>query len=150
MLVLLLIMFYVILAKSGLNPTTVAVIAFALNFASGASGVYGTSLDAIPRGQTEAGLALGFTRLQTFTHIVLPQALKRGLPLYKSQCIALLKGTSIVGYIAIIDLTRAGDIIRGRTFDALVPLLLVTIIYFILAWLLGLLVSIATPKKNAL
>lgn len=150
MLVLLLIMFYVILAKSGLNPTTVAVIAFALNFASGASGVYGTSLDAIPRGQTEAGLALGFTRLQTFTHIVLPQALKRGLPLYKSQCIALLKGTSIVGYIAIIDITRAGDIIRGRTFDALVPLLLVTIIYFILAWLLGLLVSLATPKKNAL
>lgn len=150
MLVLLLIMFYVILAKSGLNPTTVAVIAFALNFASGASGVYGTSLDAIPRGQTEAGLALGFTRLQTFTHIVLPQALKHGLPLYKSQCIALLKGTSIVGYIAIIDITRAGDIIRGRTFDALVPLLLVTIIYFILAWLLGLLVSLATPKKNAL
>lgn len=150
MLVLLLILFYVVFAKSGLNPTTVAVIAFGLNFASGASGVYGTSLDAIPHGQTEAGLALGFTRLQTFTHIVLPQALKRGLPLFKGQCISLLKGTSIVGYIAIQDLTRAGDIIRGRTFDAVVPLLIVTIIYFVLAWLLGLLVKLATPKKNAL
>lgn len=151
MLVLLLILFYVVFAKSGLDPTAVAVVAFALNFASGASGVYGTSLDAVSRGQTEAGLALGFTRLQTFIHIVLPQASKTGMPLFRSQCIALLKGTSIVGYIAIQDLTRAGDIIRGRTFDALVPLLVVTVIYFVLAWLLGLLVKLlATPKKRVL
>ena len=73
------------------------------------------------------------------------------MPLFRSQCIALLKGTSIVGYIAIQDLTRAGDIIRGRTFDALVPLLVVTVIYFVLAWLLGLAVKLlATPKKNVL
>ncbi len=121
MLVLLLILFYVVFAKSGLNPTLVAVIAFSLNFASGASDVYGTSLDAIPRGQTEGGLALGFTRLKTFCYIVLPQALKRGIPLFQSQCVSLLKGTSIVGYIAILDLTRAGDMIRSRTFDALIP-----------------------------
>ena len=73
------------------------------------------------------------------------------MPLFRSQCIALLKGTSIVGYIAIQDLTRAGDIIRGRTFDALVPLLVVTVIYFVLAWLLGLAVKLlATPKKSVL
>lgn len=150
MLVLLLILFYVVFAGSGLNPTAVAIIAFALNFASGASDVYGTSLDAIPRGQTEAGLALGFTRLQTFVHIVLPQAIRRGLPLYQGQCISLLKGTSIVGYIAIQDLTRAGDIIRSRTFDAIVPLLLVTVIYFLLAWLLGILIKLATPKTQVL
>ena len=150
LLVLLLILFYVVFARSGLNPTTVAVFAFALNFASGASGVYGTALDAIPRGQTEAGLALGFTRLQTFRHIVLPQALRRGLPLFQGQCVSLLKGTSIVGYIAIQDLTRAGDIIRSRTFDAFVPLLVVTVIYFILAWLIGVLIRLAMPKKRAL
>ena len=150
MLVLLLILFYVVFAGSGLNPVAVAIIAFALNFASGASDVYETSLDAIPNGQTEAGLALGFTRLQTFTHIVLPQAVRRGLPLYQGQCISLLKGTSIVGYIAIQDLTRAGDIIRSRTFDAVVPLLLVTVIYFLLAWLLGILIQLLTPKKSAL
>ena len=150
MLVLLLILFYVVFAKSGLNSTAVAVIAFALNFASGAANVYGTSLSAIPHGQTEAGLALGFTRLQTFINIVLPQAVKRGLPLFKGQCISLLKGTSIVGYIAIQDLTRAGDIIRSRTFDAFVPLLVVTVIYFLLAWLLGLLIKLATPKTHAL
>ena len=150
MLVLLLILFYVVFAKSGLNPTSIAVIAFALNFASGASDVYGTSLDAIPHGQTEAGLALGFTRLRTFLNIVLPQAVKRGLPLYQGQCISLLKGTSIVGYIAIQDLTRAGDLIRSRTFDALIPLLVVTVIYFLLAWLIRLLINIATPKTHAL
>lgn len=150
MLVLLLILFYIVLAKSGLSVTVVAIIAFALNFASGVSDVYGTSLDAIPHGQTEAGLAMGFTRMQTFLHIVLPQAIKRGLPLYQGQCISLLKGTSIVGYVAIQDLTRAGDLIRSRTFDALIPLLVITIIYFLLAWLLGLLIKLATPKTNVL
>jgi len=150
MLVLLLILYYIVFAQSGLDATAVAVIAFALNFASGASDVYGSSLDAIPHGQTEAGLALGFTRLQTFLHIVLPQAIQRGLPLYQGQCVSLLKGTSIVGYIAIQDLTRAGDLIRSRTFDALVPLLVVTVIYFLLAWLLGRLIKLAMPKTRAL
>lgn len=149
-LVLLLILFYVVFAKTGFTPDTVAVITFALYFASGVSDVYASSLDAIPQGQTEAGLALGFTRIQTFFQIVLPQALKLGLPLYKGQCISLLKGTSIVGYIAIQDLTRAGDIIRSRTFDALIPLLVVTIIYFLLVWLIGLLLNLASPKKKVL
>jgi polar amino acid transport system substrate-binding protein len=149
-LVLLLIMFYVVFPKTGLPSDMVAVITFALFFASGASDIYKTSLDAIPNGQTEAGLALGFTRAQTFFHIVLPQAVRRGLPLYKGQCVSLLKGTSIVGYIAIQDLTRAGDIIRSRTFDAIFPLLVVTVIYFLLVWLIGLLLHLAAPKKKVL
>ena len=128
----------------------VAIITFALFFASGASDIYKTSLDAIPHGQTEAGLALGFTRAQTFFHIVLPQAVRRGLPLYKGQCVSLLKGTSIVGYIAIQDLTRAGDIIRSRTFDAVVPLMVITVIYFLLVWLFGLLIQLASPKQKVL
>ena len=149
-LVLLLILFYVVFAKTGLPADLVAVIAFALFFASGASDIYKTSLDAIPYGQTEAGLALGFTRAQTFFHIVLPQAVRRGLPLYRGQCVSLLKGTSIVGYIAIQDLTRAGDIIRSRTFDAVIPLAVITIIYFVLVWLIGLLLQLATPKQKVL
>lgn len=149
-LVLLLIMFYVFFAKSGLATDLVAVVTFSLLFASGVSGIYATSLEAIPHGQTEAGLALGFTRVQTFFNIVLPQAVRRGLPLYRGQCVSLLKGTSIVGYIAIQDLTRAGDIIRSRTFDALIPLAVVTIIYFLLVWLIGLLLQLASPKKKVL
>lgn len=149
-LVLLLILFYVVFAKTGVPPDIVAVITFALFFASGASDIYKTSLEAIPRGQTEAGLALGFTPLQTFFQIVMPQAVRHGLPLYKSLCIAVFKGTAIVGYIAIQDLTRAGDIIRSRTFDALVPLLIVTVLYFLLVWIIGLLLKLLTPKKNVL
>ena len=149
-LVLLLVMFYVVFPKTGLPSDVVAIITFALYFASGASDIYKTSLDAIPKGQTEAGLALGFTRAQTFFHIVLPQAMRRGLPLYKGQCVSLLKGTSIVGYIAIHDLTRAGDIIRSRTFDAVIPLLVVTVIYFVLVWLIGLLLQLAAPRKKVL
>ena len=148
MLVLLLILFYVVFAGSGLSSTAVAIIAFGLNFASGASGIYNTSLDSIPSGQKEAGLALGFTGLQTFRYIIMPQAVTRGLPLFRSECSGLLKGTSIVGYIAIQDLTRAGDLIRSRTFDALMPLLLVTIIYFVLTWAIGALVGLVARKKR--
>ena len=149
-LVLLLILFYIVFARSGFPSDLVAIIAFAMYFASGASDIYASSLNAIPHGQTEAGLALGFTRVQTFFHIVLPQALRHGLPLYKGQCISLLKGTSIVGYIAIQDLTRAGDMIRSRTFDAVIPLLIVTVIYFLLVWLIGLLLKFVYPRKKVL
>ena len=128
----------------------VAVISFALFFASAVSDIYSNSLDAIPVGQTEAGLALGFTRSQTFFHIILPQALRRGLPLYKGQCVSLLKGTSIVGYIAVQDLTRAGDIIQSRSFDALIPLLVVSLLYFLLVWLIGVLLKLASPKQKVL
>ena len=149
-LVLLLILFYVVFAKVGLAADLVAVISFSLFFASGVSSIYAASLDAVPHGQTEAGLALGFTRMQTFFHMVLPQAVRMGLPLYKGQCISLVKGSSIVGYIAIQDLTRAGDIIRSRTFDALIPLAVVTILYFLLVWLIGWLLQFVTPKKKVL
>lgn len=150
LLVLLLILFYVVFAGSGLNPSMVAVIAFALDFAAGAGRIYATSLDAIPQGQTEAGLALGFTKLQTFFHIVLPQAAKHGIPLFQGLCISTLKGTSIVGYIAIQDLTRAGDMIRSRTFDAFLPLLVITVIYFLLARIIIVLLQLASPKKQVL
>ena len=95
---------------------------------------------------SEAGLGLGFTPFQTFTGIVFPQALKKGLPLFEGECISLLKSTSIVGYIAIQDLTRASDLIRSRTFDALIPLLIVTVVYFVLAWLIRVLLNLFLKK----
>ena len=101
----------------------------------------------IPVGQTEAGLSLGFTPYKTFTGIVLPQALRHGLPLYAGDCVKLLQSTSIVGYIAIQDLTRASDLIRSRTFDALIPLLIITIIYFLLAWLIRKLLNLLLIRK---
>lgn len=146
-LVLLLIMFYVVFAGTGVTASAVAVVTFALGFASSAGSIFDTAVSSVPRGQTEAGLSLGFTPLKTFTGIVFPQALAQGLPLYVGECVSLLKTTSIVGYIAIQDLTRASDLIRSRTFDALIPLLLVTIVYFLLAWLIRRMLNFFLVKK---
>lgn len=146
-LVLLLIMFYVVFAGAGVNASLVAVFTFALCFASSAGAIFDTAISSVPKGQTEAGLSLGFTPLRTFTGIVFPQALQKGLPLYAAECVALLKSTSIVGYIAIQDITRASDLIRSRTFDALIPLLVVTLLYFVLAWLIRLLLNLFLTKK---
>ena len=146
-LVLLLIMFYVVLAETPLSATAVAVVTFSLCFASSAGNIFDTAISSVPKGQTEAGLSLGFTPLKTFNGIVFPQALRKGLPLFAGECVSLLKNTSIVGYIAIQDLTRASDLIRSRTFDAVIPLLIVTILYFILAWIIRKLLNLCLPKK---
>ena len=137
LLVILMLMFYVVLAPTGLDATAVAVISFALVFAAYVSEIFRTAIMSIGKGQTEAGVALGFTPLQTFIYIVLPQAAKAAMPVYKGEAVSLFKNTSIVGYIAIQDLTKASDLIRSRTFDAFFPLIIISIIYFVLAWLLG-------------
>lgn len=136
-LVFLMIMFYIIFASSHTSARVVAIIAFAINFGAYVSEVFRSGIMSIDKGQTEAGLAMGFGKVQTFSLFIAPQALKKMIPVFKSETISLIKNTSIVGYIAIQDLTKASDIIRSRTFDAFFPLIIVSIIYFILAWLLG-------------
>ena len=136
-LVLLMIFFYVLFASTGMSAIMVAIITFALNMAAYSSEMFRTSIEGVDRGQNEAGIALGFTKLQSFIYIVMPQAIKKVIPVYKGEVISLLKMTSIVGYIAVVDLTKASDIIRSRTFDAFFPLIVVAVIYFLLAWLLG-------------
>jgi polar amino acid transport system substrate-binding protein len=136
-LVLLMLFFYVLFASSSLSATVVAIITFALNMGAYSSEMFRTAIQSVDKGQSEAGIALGFTKIQTFIYVVMPQALKRVVPVYKGEVISLLKMTSIVGYIAVVDLTKASDIIRSRTFDAFFPLILVAILYFTMAWLLG-------------
>jgi polar amino acid transport system substrate-binding protein len=128
--------FYVVFASVNIDPLLVAVIAFALNFAAYSAEIFRTGVEGIPTGQTEAGVAMGFSRLGTFFHIVLPQTVQRILPVYRGEFISLVKMTSIVGYIAVQDLTKASDIIRSRTFDAFFPLILVAVLYFLIAWVL--------------
>ena len=134
-LVLLMIMFYVVFAGTSLNPVTVAVITFGMNFAAYVSEMFRSAIESVDKGQTEAGVALGFTPLKTFIYIVLPQAFKQVLPVFKGETISLVKTTSIVGFIAVQDLTKVGDIIRSRTFDAFFPLVMVAVLYFIVSWL---------------
>ena len=149
LLVILMLMFYVVLADTGLNATAVAVISFSLIFAAYVSEIFRTAINSVGVGQTEAGVALGFTSLQTFVYIILPQAARAALPVYKGEAVSLFKNTSIVGYIAIQDLTKASDLIRSRTFDAFFPLIIISIIYFVLAWLLGKLLDRMVRSKGS-
>lgn len=135
-LVVLMIIFYVIFASVDIDPVLVAVLAFGLNFAAYVSEMFRTGIEGVDNGQTEAGIALGFSKLKTFIFIVMPQAVRRILPVYKGEFITLVKMTSIVGYIAVQDLTKASDIIRSRTFDAFFPLIFVAVLYFLISWLL--------------
>lgn len=135
-LVLLMLIFYVVFASIDINPVLVAIIAFGMNFAAYVSEIFRSGIEGIGRGQIEAGIAMGFTKFKTFVYIVLPQTVQRILPVYKGEFISLVKMTSIVGYIAVQDLTKASDIIRSRTFDAFFPLVMVAILYFVIAWIL--------------
>ena len=135
-LVLLMLIFYVVFASIDISPVVVAVIAFGMNFAAYSAEIFRTGIEGVDKGQSEAGISLGFTRVSTFLNIVLPQTVRRILPIYKGEFISLVKMTSIVGYIAVQDLTKASDIIRSRTFDAFFPLVMVAILYFFISWFL--------------
>jgi polar amino acid transport system substrate-binding protein len=132
--VLLLITFYVVFGSVNINPILVAIMAFGMNFAAYVSEIFRSGVESVDKGQFEAGTAMGFTRAQTFRFIVLPQMVRRTLPVYKGEFISLVKMTSVVGYIAVQDLTKASDIIRSRTFDAFFPLILVAVLYFLISW----------------
>ena len=147
-LVLLMLMYYVVMAPLDATGIVVAIVTFALNTAAYISEMLRTAIQGIDRGQTEAGLALGFTQRQTFFRIVMPQVIKSVLPVYQGEVISLLKGTSIVGYIAVADMTRASDLIRSRTFDAFFPLIVTAIIYFLMAWLIGMLLQSLVYRKR--
>lgn len=136
MLVFLMIMFYVILGKSGLQAVTIAIIAFSLNSAAFVAEIFRSGIQSVDKGQTEAGRAIGCSAFKTFLYIVAPQAAKNIAPVYTNECITLLKGTAIVGYISIIDLTKASDLIRSSSFEVFFPLLLITLVYFLLAGLI--------------
>ena len=135
-LVVLMLTYYVVFASLDINPVLVAVIAFGMNFAAYLAEIFRTGIEGVDKGQTEAGIAMGFTRVKTFLNVILPQATRRILPIYKGEFISLVKMTSIVGYIAVQDLTKASDIIRSRTFDAFFPLVMVAILYFLISWIL--------------
>lgn len=137
----LLIIYYVIFASSAIDKVIVAVIAFGLNSSAYIAEIVRSGIMSIDEGQFEAGRSLGFSYSQTMTNFILPQAIKNVLPALGNEFIVLLKETSISGYIGIMDLTRGGDYIRSRTYDAFLPLIAVAIIYLtivvILSSLLG-------------
>ena len=151
-LVLLMVLFYIVFAGTSLDGVVVSIFAFAINFGVYVSEMISTGINAVDPGQWEAAAAIGFGRVRTFTQVIAPQAARHILPVYRGEFISMVKMTSVVGYIAVQDLTKATDIIRGRTFEAFFPLIVTALIYFLLAWGLTLLLSILErridPKRR--
>ena len=114
------------------QPVLVAIIACGLNSSAYVCEIVRGAICSIDKGQTEAGLAIGFSSLQSLFKIVIPQSLKNSIPALCNEIVSLLKETAIVGYIAIVDLTRAADQIRAATYLSFMPLLITAAIYFIL------------------
>ena len=133
-LVVLMILFYIVFGNSTVDGLWVAVLGFVLTFGSFVYEHLSLCISSVDRGQTEAAYALGYTRNQTFFRIILPQSMKTFLPTYTAEVVGLIKATSVVGYIAVSDLTKMGDIIRGSTYEAVFPLLAVAVIYFAITW----------------
>ncbi len=129
-LVWLMILYYMVFKGMDIPGIAVAVIGFGMDTGAALSGVFKTGLDSLDHGQIEAAEALGFLPGAVFRRIVFPQAAARVFDLYKGQFVSLVKSTSIVGYIAIVDLTKVSDIVRSRTYQAFFPLITTALIYF--------------------
>ena len=152
--VILMILFYVIFGKlQNMSGILVAIIGFTLTFGAFVYDHMTVSVGSVDRGQTEAAYALGYTKNKTFFRIIFPQAMTIFLPSYCGQAVELIKATAVVGYVAVNDLTKMGDIIRSNTYEAFFPLIATAVIYFLLTWILAALLNIVKrrfePKRRS-
>ena len=128
----LLIIYFIIFAQFDVSKVVVAVMAFGINSGAYVAEIFRSGIMSVDNGQFEAGRSLGFNYVQTMIFIIMPQAFKNVLPALGNEFIVLLKETSVSGYIALQDLTKGGDIIRSRTYDAFMPLIAVACIYLVM------------------
>lgn len=146
--VLLLILYYVVFGKVNIDPLIVAIIAFSIYFAAYASEIIRGAYNSLNKNQILSAYSLGFNKVQTFKYVILPQVLTYTIPVYKNECISLIKMTSITGYISIIDLTKSSDIIRNRTYEAFFPLIFTAFVYFVICKIVSYLLDIIYKKIN--
>lgn len=133
---LLMIFYFIIFGNVNIEKIIVAVVVFTIIFTVSMFSMLTSGEKAVGPGQLEAALSQGFSEFAAYILIILPQSAIHFLPQYCDEVVSLIKETSIVGYIAILDLTKVSDMIRGRTFEPFFPLIFTTVIYFLLSWLL--------------
>lgn len=138
----LMIIYVIIFGSVDISKVLVAIIAFGINSGAYVAEIFRSGIMSIDNGQFEAGRSLGFNYAQTMMYIIMPQAFKNVLPTLCNEFISLLKETSVSGYIALQDLTKGGDIIRSRTYDAFMPLIAVALIYLAMVMIFTKLVSL--------
>ena len=133
--VVLLLIFYFVILRSADGIVT-GIVAFGINSGAYMAEIIRGGINAVDGGQTEAARSLGFNRMAAMRFVVLPQAVKNILPAIGNEMIALLKETAVAGYVAVQDLTRAANLIRNNTYDAVNPLLATAIVYLTMVVLL--------------
>lgn len=141
----LMIMYFIILINVT-NGVLVAVIAFGINSGAYVAEIFRSGIMSIDEGQIEAGRSLGFNYIQTMIYIIIPQAVKVVLPTLFNELIVLIKETSVAGYVGVMDLTKAGDKIRGRTFEAFMPLFAVAAVYLVIVVILTRILRVIEKK----
>ena len=145
---LLMILYYIVFGSSRLSGMWVSVVGFSLMFACSMIDMLRVGCNAIGKGQTEASRALGYSDSQSFFRIILPQAAQHFLPIYRNEVVTLIKETSVVGYIAVLDLTKISDLVRSRTYEAFFPLIVTAIMYFVISALLTRIVTLVENSIN--
>ena len=142
----LMIIYYVIFKSSDVNILIVGILAFGINSGAYVSEIIRSGINAIDKGQLEAGLALGLSYAKVMRLVIMPQAIKNILPALGNEFITLLKETSVGAYIGILELTKASDIIASRTYDYFFPLIVIALIYLALTYFLSKLVNLLERK----
>ena len=134
--VALMILYYILFANVKVSGILIAIIGFGITGAAYMAQLFTMALRCVSDGQREAALAMGAGKAKVFREIVFPQAAVNALPGYFSEIVSMMKGTAVVGYIAVMDLTKAGDIVRGATFDAITPLIIAALVYVLMSFIL--------------
>lgn len=147
-LMLLLLLYYGIFARTGLTPVTVAVLTFALNVSAHVAELLRSALEAADRGQAEAARTLGFSAWDTFRLVTLPQVLRIAKPVYQSTIVNLIQWTSVVGYVTITDLTRVINNTASRTMQPLLTIIIGMLIYLALSYIIFGLFALSDKLKN--
>lgn len=147
MMVLLLVFFFVIFSGTR-NKLGVCILAFGLNSAAYVAEIIRSGINAVDRGQMEAGRSLGMSKIQAMYKIVMPQAIRNILPAIGNELITLVKETSVAGYVGVMDLTKMGERAKAITFDAVNPLLVVAVTYLIIVIGLTRLLGVAERRLN--
>lgn len=147
-LVLLMFFVYIIFVETPLSITVVVILGLTLKAGAYISEIFCSAVTSVNAGEIEAAKTLGLSRLQIFGYIIVPQAITSALPVYKNQLIITLQETSIVGYLAIVDLTRASDIVTSRTYDAFFGLIVISILYLLIGYLGNLLLGLLGHRKH--
>ena len=138
----LLLLFFFVLFVSARNGVPVAIAAFGINSGAYMAELIRSGINAVDKGQMEAARSLGLSKSQAMAKVIMPQAIKYILPAIGNECIALLKETSVAGYVAVVDVTKAATNIRNKTYDAVNPIILLALIYLVMVVVLTQLLAI--------